>query len=487
MKDRPTRPAGQVSVEPARDAAEPALSPLGNSSSSLSVAAQSIDSSPRMALQRRQMARTFGPAAGVVQRVTLDGHLDEIQQNAVDLGRWDGSFQESLDSLGTTVAMVLQSYEARKLSGSRTSGRPEYDQIELLKLLDDGFQQNPGTPGQAWNEYITVLNNAGRISRNLMQVYEYCMGKSSSHPGSASLGSLWPDASGALKGRPHFHPSVTDALKTNPKTHRRHIIAWHTLLAFVNKVFEALGGTAIDLLKARLEALAQVNDARLATAQKLVEKLNIAPDVKIMMCALYVMNSNQGNLWVGEGKENSGINTARLNILNEMGKWRLTEDMVLGVETWGQASEKTTVGEAKLRAHKFAVSILEHSLSNEASDFTYADAVRGQPLGTVELGTFYGRVLSARHQASLDESGERSAITVATEQSLLEQLRAAVDSWIVSNLDYDVGYDDQTPGGILQDRQNIVGAIKRINVAIKQQNQEIDASEVKSVLDALLA
>ena len=201
------------------------------------------------------------------------------------------------------------------------------------------------------------------------------------------------------------------------------------------------------------------------------------------------MNSNPRNLWVGPGKENSGINTGRLAILNEMGKWRVTEDMVLGVDTWGTVPEETTVGQAKHRAHEFGSSLLGRTLEHLASDYDEpAKRVRDWTIRAFELSVFYGRVLKARHEAAVtDESGEASSQFAAIEQGLLEQARSAIDSWVVSNLDYDVGYDEERPQEILQERDDIVGAIKGISVIMKQQKNEIDPDGVGSVLDALLA
>lgn len=443
-----------------------------------------------MALQRRQMARTFGSAAAVVQRVTLDEHLQEVQKIAIGSARWDDSFEESLANLGSTVAMILQAYQERKARGAPSGTRPEYNQIEALKLLQDNFEQDPDTPAENWRQYIVVLDSGGRVSKSLMQVYEYCLGKPVNHPGAGSLGGLKPDGQGGATGRPHFHPDIVKGLPTKPGQHRRHIIAWHTLLAFINKVAGALGAKAFELLAQRLAELEHIGDARLATARQLAEKVPGADkDAQVLLCALYVMNSNPKNLWVGPGKENSGINTGRIAILNEMGKWRVTEDMVLGVDAWGSASNETTVGQAKLRAHELGASLLEHALEHLASDFDVpAEEVRGTPIGTFALKVFYGRVLKGRHAAGVsDESGEASSTFAGTEQSVLEQARSSIDSWIVSNLDYDVGYDEDRPQEILEERADIVGAIKGIAAVMKQQLHEIDASEVKSVLDALLA
>lgn len=488
MKDRPTRPAGQVSVEPARDAAEPALSPLGDSTSPLGAAAQAIDGSPRMALQRQQLARTFGPAAGVVQRVTLKGHLDEVEAEAIKEARWDGSFTESMTSLSSTVDLILEAYRQRKEDKLKTAGRPEYDALEGLQLVlpKTGYPQNPDAEPKAWAHYLTVLSSSGRIPRGLMLVYDYCRGISKNHPGMASMGSLRADADNLIAGRPHFHPDIVKGMETKPGHHRRHIIAWHTLLAFTNKVYRALGDKAIAMLEERIKALALDKDARLLKAQELLDKVP-DPAARTLLSALYVMNSNPENLWVGEGKENSGINIGRITILNQMAKWQSVEDMLLTVEEWGQVSGTTAVADAKMRAHGFAATILNNQFTNMSSQALDENKVKGHKLTSHGLDAFYARLRQARYEAeAYQDPNDSTNAFLNTESGLLEQMRDSIDAWILGNLDYDVGYDDKRPEEILQQRPRIINAIQQIITILKAEQKDIEPGMVKDVFEALL-
>lgn len=471
-----------------QETAEPALSPLGDSSSPLAATARSIDGSPRMAVQRRQLARAFGPAAKVAQRVTLKEHLAAVEQEAVQAARWDGSFADSMASLSTTVEVVLDAYRQRKANNRKTAGRPEYDTLEPLKLLlpQPDYPQNPGAPPDAWAHYLNVLLNSGRIPRGLMLVYEYCKGISKNHPGMASMGSLRADATNLITGRPHFHPDIVKGMETKPGQHRRHIIAWHTLLAFTNKAFHALGGKAIAMLEARIQALAQGKDARLLKAQELLEKVP-DPAARTLLCALYVMNSNPENLWVGEGKENSGINIGRITILNEMAKWRSVEDMLLAVDGWGQVSGTTAVADAKMRAHGFAATILDNQLTNMSSQVMDENKVRGQKLTSYGLDAFYARLRQARHEAeAFQDPNSPDNAFLDVENGLLEQLRDSIDAWILGNLDYDVGFDDERPKEILEQRPRIIGAIGQVTAILKAEEKDIEPGMVKDVFDALL-
>lgn len=488
MKDRPSRPAGQAPVQPVQEKAEPALSPLGNPSSPLSQTAQSIDGSPRMALQRRQLARTFGPAAGVVQRVTLKEHLDEVEKEAIGEARWDGSFADSMTSLATTVDVVLDAYRQRKKDSLKTAGRPEYDALEDLKLVlaQPDHPQNPDALPKSWDEYLNLLATSGRIPRGVMSVYAYCKGISKHHPGMASMGSLRADANNLAAGRPHFHPDIVGGMKTVPGQHRRHIIAWHTLLAFTNKVYQALGPKAIAVLEGRIKVLAQLNDPRLGKAQELLDKVS-DPAAKILLSALYVMNSNPENLWVGEGKENSGINIGRITLLGEMAKWQSVEDMVLSVDNWGLVTGTSAVADAKKRAHGFATTMLSSALANMSAQTMDENKVKGQKLTSPWLDAFYGRLRQARYEAEafqLPNAPTNAFLDV--EKDLLEQLRDSIDAWILGNLDYDVGYDDQRPKEILQQRPRIIGAIEQITTILKAEDQKIEPGMVKDVFDALL-
>ena len=186
-----------------------------------------------------------------------------------------------------------------------------------------------------------------------------------------------------IEERPGFPTVTQENLRPQRGQARRHILAWHDISKFVSMAYNQkrnvvigtiqeqarnalLGGPDPATAHAFGEALRYVDPARASRGD-----LNLT-DSEWLKLGLFVMNGNPRNLWLGQSRANSTINTAQMHMNNALngvtkfaeladlhGKWNNTK----GTEIYKTA---TRLGaEVLLRAgHEF---YHEFALTNDAT------------------------------------------------------------------------------------------------------------------------
>lgn len=342
-----------------------------------------VNGSPRVVAQRRRVSSLHD---GVIQRVTIEGFIAGVEDEARNDDRWDESYEHDLGMLQSHLKS--QSAEFRALRGKKTS-----------KFLLGQFGNLLGGDDPEKDAYRTYVNllKTQKYWKSIADIVLWCLGESGmSRPG-PSLGTLSMHG-GAIEGRPRFAPDATTGVKVKKGEHRRHIIPWHGIRAFAEYALARYPDTVQKAIKeglGKLEAL-QIH----ADAKRLSEGMSESD----LMAALYIMNSNVTNLWPGQGKENSAINTSHGHLRKQVESWERMPEALVDIDAYfGDAGEKvdnsSVHGNAKYRVAQIVINgvaaHLEHAgtvlntlMENEAT-FPFFDAMSkaGEPPSSMKNQT----------------------------------------------------------------------------------------------------
>lgn len=192
----------------------------------------------------------------------------------------------------------------------------------------------------------------GKAYKKVTDIILYTQGKKSAPAGAASLKDLRIDKDGNVLGRPGFSPYTKDFIMTNPTQHRRHIIAWHTQRSFFSALYKAGPKELAELLELAFD------DAYQGVVEEAEELVSDVPEAtfgkaehrqygRILLKALFIMNSNVNNLWAGVGQENSEINTASHTVAKAIEHREMISDLLSLAREWVVGTENTITSIAK--------------------------------------------------------------------------------------------------------------------------------------------
>lgn len=412
----------------------------------------------------------------VIQRVTIQDYLADAKHN-INENDWDPSYDDDLETIEVVVTQFLR--QAKVFRKFVTGTRPEGFLLRTLNLVTNNGSVNPDANPANWKTYIDNLASTNRVSRAEISVLNYCLGLTSSKPGTTSLGSL-KFQDGRIEGRPRFHTDAQKGITLRAKEHRRHIIAWHNIREFANEVYKRMPDQIINILTPLLEALKKFNIYD--KAKELVAKLGLHDDKEILLLeALYIMNSNAQNLWPGQGKENSGINIASMNIQEEMESWENLNDMVRAVDKWNFSKPQQDTVPKQAKALVFG---LVKERLNTPTIFFKALPGKLEELNfqvkDADLKKFYQRWALYKKASFVNKADE----ALAKEVEILEHIKEIVTKWIISHMEFDLGFDDASTEQAIS-RDNILEVIPVFYKTIFE-GGVLEAGEVKTVFTNLL-
>jgi hypothetical protein len=329
-----------------------------------------------------------------------------------------GKTQEHLDING----FLTKSQDQTKVS-SLDNGEMTLSKVldHQNRYIDALVNRKPNLKTDIFMRHLTSQIFPGNsTSRQLA----YVLGADMSPPGTGSFRSLKVIGNGTtepfkLGGRPAFASETLGLLRAAPGQHRRHITAWHSIRQgmerFLNTPVPSSADAApppskADQLKGmwsrselpiriRLEAMALSTDK--TPDQYIREKLSLTPDQTYdlndgltetalnshlaadfgalpdlnaqVKCTLFAMNSNPGNLWLGKGSDNSGINTAFYgNVAGRLEDALKSDDPMSALGLLANEWPKSGNAEITRQAQSIAKEMIERHF-NEVRDGAVAD------------------------------------------------------------------------------------------------------------------
>ena len=441
----------------------------------------------------------------VIQRITIEEYLSNIKKG----GQWEESYEEDFQDILEIVSSRL--LRVRATPTLLTGPREEFYTLRTLQIVSPDGKPNLAASEESWKTYIRQLNSLNIISKPEFDVYLFCCGEKAGKPGLGDLRSLAFDQD-KIVGRPSFHGETNTKLETKAKQHRRHIIAWHNIREFANKAYAAMGtriSEIIDPLLAKLEKLKLYHETKAK-----VEKLTGLDDTKKkLLVAVFIMNSNPANLWVGEGKENSGINTAGATVLAKMNAWKHIDGIFSDIDEWDEKEEAATVtGISKkqvfdlicqfLTQKEFPSSLM--SLTNKSlplknrqlrlfyGGWTHQTAAKTTvPVKSKESGIGSSKPQKEKEEslvvfqdAELEQRPTKPDMSIIPESVWVEGIVGTVKQWIISHLEFDVGFTEKDTSNVMK-RNTIMDAIPLFYKTIFEEGP-LDKESITSMFTALL-
>lgn len=167
-------------------------------------------------------------------------------------------------------------------------------------------------------------------------------------PGSGGLGTL-SIVNGQVEGRPAFAPWTQEYLRNNPAQARRHIIAWHLLRDLMNELINnnpaGIAGVAQSLGSLAILAPDEVLNGVVNKLEQVPARTygDMGEVGKVILKILYIMNSNPGNLWLGNSIVNSllpGIRKRSMDALEAASSLQMLIDLA---RYWASEEDRDTV------------------------------------------------------------------------------------------------------------------------------------------------
>lgn len=189
----------------------------------------------------------------------------------------------------------------------RTMGLPRYRRIERQRAVLDATRDR-------LDEELRDSNPDPRLLEALGWAVEaLAFSPVGGSGGAGSLSVVRDEGRIRIRRRAGWEAHVDEALgRPRPGQHRRHIIAWHTIRQAVENVINRLVAAdpeMSDRIVAGLEDFLRANAPAEQADEEMEESAERDPLLSVLERVLSTLNSNPGNLWLGEGYENSLINT----------------------------------------------------------------------------------------------------------------------------------------------------------------------------------
>ncbi|MEZ0374139.1 MAG: hypothetical protein ACAI44_33925 [Candidatus Sericytochromatia bacterium] len=243
--------------------------------------------------------------AGKIAAIRMNLHIDDFLNNPRNKSQITDTHQEVLGNIKVNLGGKIDAMNR--------------DNQATLALLDSP------------QELLVFLGHTGAITQIEGSILKWSFDPSSRPTGVGSLGTMKISRDEGVKGRPGFSAITLDKHQTRAGEHRRHITAWHSMRTTVNALITRPGGGGVDELVAqmypKLEASRRSNPVLARACDEVEEYIKKAypretPANKKLMTLMFVMNSNPSNLWPGNGRVNSTINTASHTIQTALGPHR---------------------------------------------------------------------------------------------------------------------------------------------------------------------
>jgi hypothetical protein len=225
--------------------------------------------------------------------------------------------------------------EAESATETRRKSRPHLEMVSMCQLLPQRGNPDSPTEGQI-NEFITYLRSIKTITETQRKLAQ---GEQTSVSGGGGGSLSFDKNSNAFIGRPAFDDQLIKRMPVGTSQHRRHIIPWHHIRAFVNACLEKqIGMSDLD------EALATIQihgEGRGMLARATERTAQMSAPMQKWGKALILMNSCHANLWVGSGVQNVSINSNFFAISNTIAAWEGNhEKMIRDLIDWSTGPVK---------------------------------------------------------------------------------------------------------------------------------------------------
>lgn len=380
----------------------------------------------------------------------IDGYFSAVEEDigkkccdcSIDDGMCDAHAQ--LEIVRSAIFYVFE--EAQTASQTQLNRNHLWQAQKLQILVHEGSQKRP-TPDQI-REFITYLGSEGKLTKAQAKL---ALGdfSTSARGGGGTLS--YDDKSNTFGSRPAFLSDIVKGLKVVSGQHRRHIIPWHHIRAFVNACLKHGVGESqlVKTLKA-VAASSRMQEASTRMAQ-------LPESACHWGSALVLMNSCKANLWVGSGKQNISINSNFFAISKAISSWNDNHaKMVKDLTEWSNDSTLKDVRSIILQ---------------------YARNCYSRLAPRPALGSAENRIKVPNW---LEALAVKSNSKQAVDSALLESLRAETSehahNWALTCLSYDV-----SPNGAPMYLLDAVSAIHRVAQLGKAPTED-DAEIVFSAL-----